>query len=118
MCEGIVSEADAVGEDVHCGGREEVAADTHQFDEAVLMDCGFASGEVDLRSAAGQEADEFEGMFEQPVVVCLFRRLRAHEAVVVASLREQNAVLSAVVPPENSDSLPIGGYRDNVTGGQ
>ena len=96
----------AVGQDVDLRLGMEVAAEAQQLDQILPVERRLAAGEPDLRGVARKQPDQLEGLCEQVIVDRGLRRLRAHQAVVVAALGEQDAVLAAAVAPEDADRTP------------
>ena len=78
--------------------------------------CRVGSPPVRLRARAPlrEQADHLSRPVEQPGVVAVLRRLGAHQAVVVALLGEQQAVVPGGVLPQHGDPAAVGGDVDDV----
>jgi hypothetical protein len=77
-----------------------------------------AAGQPDARGRGRQEVDDLPGPVEQPAVFPVLGWLGAHQAVVVALLGEQNAVVSSAALPQDGDPEAVSGDANDVPGGQ
>src|SRR5580704_677947 len=73
-----------------------------------------STGKAERVRTLRQEADYLPGPVEQPGVVAVLRRLGAHDAVVVALLGEQQAVVPGGILPQHGDSATVVGDVDDV----
>ena len=109
-----VGEAAAVGQQVHRESGRDLLAVLKEADERVRVQRRLAAGQAEGPRAVRQQADHLPCPVEQPGVVAVFRRLGAHEAVVVALLGEQQAVVPGGVLPQHGDPAAVGGDVDDV----
>ena len=61
---------------------------TQEVEQQFGVQRWLAAGQADSASGRRKQTDDGLGAFEQPGVIAVLRRLRAHEAVVVALLGE------------------------------
>ena len=109
-----VGETAAVGQQVHREPGRDPLAVLEEPDERVGVQGRLAAGEAESPRAGREQADHLSCPVEQPGVVAVLRRLGAHEAVVVALLGEQQAVVPGGVLPQHADPAAIAGDVDDV----
>jgi hypothetical protein len=80
---------------VNASFRKAVATEHEKVDESLAVQRRLAAREADHLCVTREEANEFERLFEVPIILSRLRRLGAHEAVVVAALSQKDAVLMA-----------------------
>ena len=91
-----------------------VPAVLKQVDKGIRMKGWFPAGEAQALSRRWQEADGLLCSVEQPGVISVLGWLRAHQAVVVALLGQQEAVVRGGLLPEDGDPAAIRRDADDV----
>src|SRR5207249_1615355 len=113
-----LAEAPSVREHMYFRPREQVATERQKSDESITVESWLASGETDIRSTRWKEPYKLEGVFQEPIVFNRLRRLRAHQAVVIATLREEHAVVLTFMTPEDANLRTVFGERHDVAWAQ
>ncbi|MDT4839949.1 hypothetical protein FQZ97_737530 [compost metagenome] len=99
---------------MHGGARQVGLGQAEDLEKAVAVQRRLTPGETDFWGVLGNERNQRLNLVEQPAVVGALGRLRAHQAVVVALLGHQQAVVRRARAEQHANLLPVGGEPHDI----